>query len=395
MGKIVKLINVSAQNNNKFYDMKENDDGTWTASYGRVGYSGAVEQYPMSNWDKKYKEKIKKGYKDITGLVSVASEEDNVQLKIESVSDKVSTFVQTLQNFAKETVKANYTVAAESVTEKQVQSAQEILDKLVGMSDKTNSVHDVNTNLLELYKTIPRKMKNTKDHLLGDTFDSKFFKELLSNEQDLLDVMRGQVGTVKKIDKAFNLADLFLHISEAQKEDLARIKKETDFIVGKADNVFVVNHSKHSEEYDKHPIENNKLLYHGSRNENWWSIINTGLKIRPANAILTGSMFGPGIYTANKAQKSLGYSSLSGSYWAKGSSHKGYLGLYEVNLGRVWNLFEKENYSNWMSRIDNKTCKSKNFDSVFAKGGADLRNDEFIIYEEFRCKIKYLIEINK
>lgn len=393
MGKIVKLINVSAQNNNKFYDMIENDDGTWRAHYGRVGYTGTDEIYQMSNWDKKYKEKIKKGYKDITGLVSV-SQDDNVQLKVESVSDKVSTLVQTLQNFAKETVRANYTVSAEAVTEKQVQSAQEILDKLVGMSSK-DSVLDINNNLLDLYKTIPRKMKNTKDHLLGDSFNDKFFKELLSNEQELLDVMRGQVGTVQKIDKSFNLVDLFLCISEAQKEDIARIKKETDFVIGKNDNIFIVNHAKHSVFYDEHPIDNQRLLYHGSRNENWWSIINTGLKIRPANAIITGKYFGYGIYFANKAQKSLGYSSLQGSYWAKGSSKKGYLALYEVNLGKMWDVFEKQNHQQWMFSIDDKVCKKNKKDSVYAKGGADLRNDEFIIYEEFRCKIKYLIEINK
>jgi poly [ADP-ribose] polymerase len=393
MGRIIKLINVSAQNNNKFYDLIENDDGTWTASYGRVGYSGAIEVYQMSNWDKKYKEKIKKGYKDITGLVSIA-EDDNVQLKVEAVSDKVSLLIQALQNFAKETVKANYTVSAESVTEKQVQSAQEILDNLVGMSSK-DSVLDINNNLLELYKTIPRKMKNTKDHLLGDTFSSDFFKKLLSNEQELLDVMRGQVGTVSKINKSFNLADLFINISEAQKEDLARIKNETDFIISKNDNVFIVNHAKHSEAYDIHPKENQKLLYHGSRNQNWWSIINSGLKIRPANAIITGKMFGLGIYFAHRAKKSLGYSSLSGSCWTGGSSNKGYLALYEVNLGKMWDVFEKQRHQNWMTSIDDKICKKNKADSVFAKGGADLINDEFIIYEEFRCKIKYLIEINK
>jgi poly [ADP-ribose] polymerase len=33
------------------------------------------------------------------------------------------------------------------------------------------------------------------------------------------------------------------------------------------------------------------------------------------------------------------------------------------------------------------------YDSLYAKGGADLRNDEYIIFEGERCTIKYLIEI--
>lgn len=46
-----------------------------------------------------------------------------------------------------------------------------------------------------------------------------------------------------------------------------------------------------------------------------------------------------------------------------------------------------------MGSLDLKKVKSKGFDSVYAKGGADLINDEFIVYEEERCTIKYLIEI--
>ena len=34
------------------------------------------ETYSMSMWDKKYKEKIKKGYKDVTELVSVEKEDN-------------------------------------------------------------------------------------------------------------------------------------------------------------------------------------------------------------------------------------------------------------------------------------------------------------------------------
>ncbi len=73
MPRIVKLINVSDSNNNKEYFMIENPDGaTWTAKWGRVGYDKQEQIYPMSDWNKKYKEKIgKKGYSDITDLVSV------------------------------------------------------------------------------------------------------------------------------------------------------------------------------------------------------------------------------------------------------------------------------------------------------------------------------------
>lgn len=68
-----KLIMVTAVNNNKFYIMQSNPDNTsFTATYGRVGTSGQCAVYPMSKWNQKYNEKIRKGYADVTALVETA-----------------------------------------------------------------------------------------------------------------------------------------------------------------------------------------------------------------------------------------------------------------------------------------------------------------------------------
>ena len=37
MGRKVELINVSDVNNNKYYYMEELGDGTWLATWGRIG----------------------------------------------------------------------------------------------------------------------------------------------------------------------------------------------------------------------------------------------------------------------------------------------------------------------------------------------------------------------
>ena len=58
--KQVELICVTKNNNNKYYRMSENSDGTWTATWGRVGTSENKMIYKMSDWDKKYNEKIRK-----------------------------------------------------------------------------------------------------------------------------------------------------------------------------------------------------------------------------------------------------------------------------------------------------------------------------------------------
>ncbi|MEY4936237.1 MAG: hypothetical protein RIS64_2596 [Bacteroidota bacterium] len=42
--RVAKLIMVSPNNNNKFYEMNENDNGTFTVNYGRVGSRGCSEK---------------------------------------------------------------------------------------------------------------------------------------------------------------------------------------------------------------------------------------------------------------------------------------------------------------------------------------------------------------
>lgn len=63
----IELVLVS-ENNNKWYRMTDTDDGYFKVEYGRVGGSTATEVYPIHKWNSKYKEKLKKGYKDISAL---------------------------------------------------------------------------------------------------------------------------------------------------------------------------------------------------------------------------------------------------------------------------------------------------------------------------------------
>jgi poly [ADP-ribose] polymerase len=51
----------------KFYKMEENPGGTtWTATWGKIGTKGQTKTYPISDWNTKFTEKLKKGYVDNT-----------------------------------------------------------------------------------------------------------------------------------------------------------------------------------------------------------------------------------------------------------------------------------------------------------------------------------------
>ena len=54
-------------------------------------------------------------------------------------------------------------------------------------------------------------------------------------------------------------------------------------------------------------LHNKRLLFHGTKNCNFMGILSQGLKVNPADADQTGSMFGDGIYFADTFDKSIQY----------------------------------------------------------------------------------------
>ena len=38
--------------------------------------------------------------------------------------------------------------------------------------------------------------------------------------------------------------------------------------------------------------------------------------------------------------------------------------------------------------------KRGDYNSLFAEGGADLRNNEYIVYNQNQCNVKYIVEVN-
>ena len=247
-------------------------------------------------------------------------------------------------------------------------------------------------------------MKKVKDNLAKDTND---FSEIIQKEQDLLDVMKGQVvqQSITKedeedvIDEPINnqtiLDVMGLKFEEITQEEKELIKKNLGSISNKFYQAWKVVNVKTQQKYDTYvndnKIKNTKLLWHGSRNENWWSIINTGLVLRPS-AVVTGKMFGYGIYFAPKAQKSLGYTSLHGSYWAGGNSNSAFMSLYDVAYGKPYDVHSFDSkYYNFNYESLQRECKGAN--CLHAHEGSMLRNDEIIVYKEDQITIKYLVEL--
>lgn len=396
------LIMVTTANNNKYYNCFPEGD-QFRVEYGRVDATKTTRYYPISKWNSQIQSKLKKGYQDVTDLkkdlveeVSSANPESPYK---EIENEAVRMIVDKLQRLAHETIQKNYTVKASAVTQDMVDAAQKIIDIL---ANSNSTIEEFNKTLLELFTVIPRKMGNVRDYLANDTTD---FAKIISKEQDLLDVMRGQIY-VKSEDKPVEsvekkqqtiLEEFGLQMEEATADDIAMIKTLMNESAGKFRKAWRVTNVKTQGRFDKFVAENDikdtKLLFHGSRSENFWSIIKNGLVLRPTNAIITGKMFGYGCYYAPKCAKSIGYTSLSGSYWARGGNNTAYMALFDVAYGTPYDVYNFDskyynlNYEKLQQFQPGANCLHAHADKGM------LRNDEIVVYKEDQMTIKYLIEI--
>lgn len=412
------LILVDPNNNgvdsNKFYKMAGNGDNTFTVEFGRVGATPQTKTYPMSKWNSTLSSKLKKGYVDRSDLMQEVIADSKVEDKSNGVDEfglvqnlSVREIVKRLWDYANKTIQSAYSVRAEAVTQAMIDAAQEKID-YIAANYKNWSVEEFNKNLNELFIIVPRKMKRVSDCLVSNSSE---YDKKLSEEQSLLDTMAGQVYKPKakiadtdseiKASKSI-LQKMGITMEEATQEDVAKIKKAMGDSAGKFYKAWRVTNLETEKNYQKFTTENNignvKLLCHGSRNQNWFNILKMGLKIRPAGAIATGSMFGLGIYWSNPEKykggvaKSIGYTSLGG-YWTRDYQNCGFLAFFDVAIGDSVDAysFDSKYYSYNLERLKKDNPKAW---SLWAHGNTSmLRNDEIIVYDDRQMTIRYLVEI--
>jgi poly [ADP-ribose] polymerase len=289
-------------------------------------------------------------------------------------------------------------VTADSVTEKQIKQAQDLLNEIAAVKNN----HELNQILLEVFAVIPRRMGQVKDHLYNESDDFLYsvVEEVIGKEQELLDSMAQQVKQVELVndntnDKLTLLDAMGIEIFNVDAKQEAMIRGKLADLKDNYIRAFKVHNKKTQARFDKFitKADNKKtdLFFHGSRNENWLPILQTGLVLRPTNAVITGKMFGYGTYYADKAQKSWGYTSARGSYWARGAASEAYMALFNVHLG---NQLHIKRHEGWCSGLDLNKLKARgNYDSLFAQGGYDLRNNEFIVYTEDQSTVEFLIQM--
>jgi poly [ADP-ribose] polymerase len=180
-------------------------------------------------------------------------------------------------------------------------------------------------------------------------------------------------------------------------------------------NVYEIQRQGEKERYDtycqQHQIDNKMLLWHGTRLTNYLSILKMGLVLRSdliPGTIITGKMFGNGVYGANSFSKSFNYTGYDTSNPTQ------CLFLAEFALGGIDAKYDADYY------VTEQSLKSKGYQSMQGIGKytpnstitidgvtvpqgqlvksdnykeCSLMYDEFIVYNEAQINLKYIVEV--
>lgn len=418
----LQCVDISA-NSNKFYEMRQISRHEFVAKWGREGHgSPRSKTFPMHSWDSVYNKRVnkrnKKSYTDITAFkqVPVVKSASNNSF-IDTIADAdIRELIQLLHNHATGSVAANYEISSEIVTPAMVDQAQRLLTTLSNRlwshdgDGMTNNA--VNAILEEVFTVIPRQMARVSNHVLEPNrkyLDLIHARQLLEDEQANLDVMAQQARSSRRDSVRVSsnevglpgqtlLEQMGTSIRVATGPEIDAVTRLTRYNKNRIRRVFAVSSTSSRKTYREF-IESNLIdnpnrhqLWHGSRTENWLAILELGLLVRPPGARTTGSMFGFGIYFADKFQKSHGYTSHRGSHYAHGTGDVGYMGVFNVALGKQ---LEVGRWQQSHGSLNFDTLNKWGYNSVWGKsGGGSLINNEYIIYTPAQCTMAYLVEFS-
>lgn len=334
----------------------------------------------------RYYEKLSKGYQDNSKIFFSEETQDDNASKQNTFPHKL---YEELYQYAHNMVN---TVLSESmkITKRQIEECRKIWNEL-GQESTVEGFNKKLENLMVLSPRIRRPLQDQVSEYLATTTND--FTRIIQFEDNLISAMEGTYyashnGKSLATAESDGLPIIVEAYAGMKDYILSTLPKE---IADRVESVYKIIDPKRQQVFDLYCHENHitniQQLWHGSRNENWLSIIKNGLQLNP-NAKITGKMFGDGIYFAPNPKKSYGYTSCTGSYWAKGTMPVGYMGLYDTAVG---DPYYPTTYGSGVK--NSMTANHKN--CVYAKkGGAlGLYNDEVVFYDEAAVSLAYIVKI--
>ncbi len=385
------------KNSYKCYIMNPPKDGYFEAEYGRMAtnyndmFGMRSCKWEAEMYDVKLQEKLHKGYIDLSEYM-LAKDETKLQKPSSSRKEEQEhtasrELFELLHASAKRVVEREVNVP---VNQTIIDKADELIGQLRSDAGE-GSVKKFNKTLMMLMLILQRRIPTGDGmgvkRMLAD--DESDFGRIIVREKDLLEAMKGSV--VKSgSDAAGDFSDYGIEVYDATPEQVKFVERHLGGeLKDKMKHVWRVIPKEQKKRFDAY-VENNgispvKCFWHGSRNENWASIIINSLKLNP-DAQITGKMFGQGIYFAPSPSKSFGYTSYYGSRWANGTNGTAFMGLCATAYGKPMDVNSRVgDYRNKVINGGYGCCHAH-------KNTGFLYNDEVVFYNEDAILLEYIVE---
>lgn len=295
-----------------------------------------------------------------------------------------------------------------TLTLTQIEHGRKLLQELQQMlTDKPKLKGSTHSDVIRLsndfYSAIPQRIAHRPKPSEGQKRLDEWLAVMALNDEKKLDEkeeLLGLLSDVQGMVGGFAATDIEKKYQEIGCEYTPLDRKDEKFIkVEKymqstrsshhgwkagVENIWAVNvkgqKAKHVDTMKD--IGNVKALFHGSGPQNILGICKHGLLMRPPGVYITGSMFGNGLYFADKSSKSEQYA--FGRYGGgSGRGNTYFMFVADVALGKI------KKYQNAQSHL---TKPPAGYDSVQGEEGYSLMHNEFIIYDLKQHILQYLIE---
>lgn len=399
----------TGRGNNQQYVMENLHDGTFRGTESRVGITIGRHRprtyiNPIEKWEEIFQSKISRGYM-VTKTKKM--EQKVIEKNTSSINgneyapiadSSVNEVVKLLLGCTTAVLNQNYRIRIDDISDEMIDFGHSILKELSAGYSKM-SVAEFNNKLKTLYAAIPRRIDNLSKALAKRKLD---FNDIIADEQDLFDVMVNRVRNTQDLGRCSVrptvLEAFHLDWRDVTEEEHAKVISMLDNNAAQYVKSWRVRNRRTEERFNRF-YQQEQLsedygidhLFHGSRTENFWSIVTNGLLINPDCGVQrTGSMFGNGTYFAPLAQKSLGYT--NGGYWVGGDKNVRFLAIYKVATGKHYDIYQGSDFS-LNKAVLQKKCPGAHCTWAHGRGtgGTTLCNDEVIVYDEAQSTIEYLI----
>lgn len=418
---VMLLMNNAEGNNNKFYEMKLEDDDGVVIRYGRVGSTGVTEHkgYGEATFEKVMKSKTKKGYRQVDIVVSEGGNQTSsnggslADIAKRDIAKGDTTLHALLDRLAQ--INRFQLLAASGgqidIVDGEVKTALGVLVPLSSIDNAKLKLVDLNrlvnagdlgneyvTTLQDYLTLVPQKVPHKRG------WDKNFFSEFTTfqNQNDLLEQLENSVKNSKPVvrdeEEAKTEVERIFGYHLEVIGDGAEFDKINRFYTGGINRVHVASNRKlekiyrmvndeKAKRYDEVAarLGNVKMLWHGTRAHNVLSILKGGLIIPPTvggGYSIAGRMFGDGVYFSDQSTKSLNYSA---GYWGSGGAEKGNIFMLNARVA----MGKEYTPSRPIQRCPD------GYDSIYAIGGkSGVQNNEMIVPNLDQFVLDYLCEFS-